>query len=155
MSKRVKKVQAETETVETASPPVEQAKAGESLQVEELKKTIARKDAVIKEMKRPKGIASVINTDGTIKRPDEAFQESMPSAMSKSKPEDLTIPERNAVERELRRFIKRSGGFRKNLAKDLQERAEKLMVVIGRKKPEWDFTIDIPGFGDGHRTAGK
>lgn len=122
-----------------------------SLQVEELEAKVKRQADTIAEMKKPKGIASVINTDGTIKRPDEAYREVMPSALSKEKPEDLDIAERNAIERELRKYIKRSGGYRKNLSAELEQRCEKLMKVIGRKKLEWDTSISLPGFGEGHR----
>jgi len=126
-----------------------------SMQVEELEKALKRKDAVIAEMKRPKGIPSVINTDGTIKRPDEAFAESLPSALSRAKPEDLTVAEKNAIERELRRFIARHDGYRKGLKPQQKERCNQLMKVIGRTELKWDLDVDIPGFGETHRTIGK
>lgn len=150
MSKQ-KKIEATWVEVETKIESPTPAN-GKSLQVEELEAEIKRKQAVIDEMKRPKGVPNLINTDGTIKRPDEVYRESLPSAVSKAKPEDLTQAEINAVERELRKFIARHGGFRKGLSAELKARCEQLMKVIGRTKLEWDFTIDIPGFGETHRS---
>lgn len=51
----------------------------------------------------------------------------------------------NMLERELRRYVKRSGGFRKNLPKSHKEVAKRIMKKLGRKKPEWDNNIVVAG----------
>lgn len=50
-----------------------------------------------------------------------------------------------ATERELRRYVKRDGGFRKNLSKEAQAEAERLMKILGRTSPAWDLDITVPG----------
>ena len=126
----------------------------DSLEVEALKDKIKRQNDQIDQMKKPKGIASVINKDGHIKRPDEVYNESLPTALGKAGPEELDQAEINALEREHRKFIKRSGGFRKGLTEAQKDRCKKLMKIAGKTKIEWDLSIDIPGFGETHR-AGK
>lgn len=49
------------------------------------------------------------------------------------------------LERELRRYVKRDGGFRKNLPKEKMEVAKRIMKKLGREKPEWDPSIVIFG----------
>lgn len=56
------------------------------------------------------------------------------------------------LERELRRYVKRSGGFRKNLSKSHEETAKRIMKRLDRKKPEWDFNIVVFGV-DQHTVA--
>ena len=55
----------------------------------------------------------------------------------------LATKEFDAVvaERELRKYIRRSGGFRKDLPDTDMARAEKLMKALGRTQPIYDFTI--------------
>jgi len=57
-----------------------------------------------------------------------------------------TIPERVAVEREIRRYVRRDGDFRKDLARGDRERATTLLKLMGRKKVIWDTTIRVGGF---------
>ncbi len=49
------------------------------------------------------------------------------------------------LERELRRYVRRGGGFRKNLPKDHKAVAKRLMKKLDRKEPEWDETILLNG----------
>ncbi len=147
MAKKKKKV-AKTETKD---PAVKSEK--KNLQVEELQKKNARLKTQIKEMGKPKGIPSVISDEGKIKRPDEVYQESLPSALGKSGPDELDVAEKNALEHELRKYIKRSGGFRKGLPEFEKQRAKQLMEIAGKEKLKWDLSIDIPGYGDTHRSA--
>lgn len=50
-----------------------------------------------------------------------------------------------ATEMELRKYVKQSGGFRKDISKENQKIAEGLMKELGRKEPEWDLSlIPIP-----------
>lgn len=49
------------------------------------------------------------------------------------------------LEREFRRYVKRSGGFRKNLPKSHKEVALRIMKQLGRKEPEWDISINVFG----------
>ena len=53
---------------------------------------------------------------------------------------------RVGLERELRRYIKRSGGFRKDLSSTAKKRAEAIMEKLGRKEKKWDFNIVVPGY---------
>jgi len=84
------------------------------------------------------------NLDGTIKRPDDIMRANRDSSRGKE-PANLTEGERVALEREIRRYIARSGGFRENLPKEKQEVCRNLMKRIGRTKVEWDITIIVPG----------
>ncbi len=54
------------------------------------------------------------------------------------------------LERELRRYVKRSGGLRKGLEnhKETKARVEKLMKALGRTKMVWDQEINVPGYDD-------
>lgn len=144
----------EIEQAQILAAKLQPAPDNRDLTIEELTtKNIALAEQV-KELKAPKGIPSIVNSEGTIKRPDEAMKESLPSALSKTKPEDLTVPEKIVLERELRRYVRRSGGFRKHLPEKAQARAEKIMKIIGRTKPEWDETIDVPGFNENLKGKG-
>jgi len=53
--------------------------------------------------------------------------------------------EKRAVEREIRRYIKRSGGFRKGLSKAGKMEAKRLLKIAGRKELKWDLDIVVPG----------
>ena len=142
------KAKGKKKTVESVEP-AEQVTAKpveKSLEIQEFEAALKRKDDQIAEMKKPKGVASIISTEGHIKRPDEVYQEVMPDALSKASPEDLTPAERNALERELRKFIKREGGHRKGISAEMKERCEKLMKIAGKTELKWNFDIDIPGF---------
>lgn len=50
------------------------------------------------------------------------------------------------LERELRRYVKRAGGFRKGLPEADKKTATRLMKVLGRDEPEWNTGILIPGY---------
>jgi hypothetical protein len=54
--------------------------------------------------------------------------------------------DRVSCERELRRYVRFDGGFKKNITEPDKKRAEEIMKLLGRKKPEWDETI-IPVTG--------
>ena len=45
--------------------------------------------------------------------------------------------ERNALEIELRKYVKRSGGYRKDLPADQKKRAEEILKKLNRKDPVW------------------
>jgi len=65
---------------------------------------------------------------------------------SKPTKKKLKKGEKIAHERELRRYAKRSGGFRKGITADQKETAQNLMKILGRKHPEWDKYIVVPGY---------
>ena len=71
-------------------------------------------------------------------------------ATTKSLEEELKGGElaRAALEREIRRYVKKSGGFRKDLNPQDQKRAVALLAIIGRRSITWDLSIHVPGFGD-------
>ena len=48
---------------------------------------------------------------------------------------------RSDAERELRRYVRRGGGYRKKIPKKDKVRAQMLMNRLGRKKPAWDESI--------------
>lgn len=46
-----------------------------------------------------------------------------------------------SCERELRRYVKRSGGFRKGISRTDKKRAQKMLKLLGRIGLEWDKNI--------------
>ena len=79
----------------------------------------------------------------------------IPNAQTKKK-EVVVIPDKVLVEREIRKYVKRSGGFRKKLSGDDLDRAKYLLGKAGRpyKKanegekqegPKWNTDIQVPG----------
>lgn len=50
------------------------------------------------------------------------------------------------AERELRRYVRRDGGFRLGLKEAGIKEAERLMAILGRTEPKWDLKIVVPGF---------
>ena len=46
-----------------------------------------------------------------------------------------------ACERELRKYVKRFGGFRKGITDDDKARANQMMELLGRKELVWDKTL--------------
>lgn len=47
------------------------------------------------------------------------------------------------LEREIRKYIKRTGGFRKGLTSGEKMTANTLLQKAGRKKARWDPSIDL------------
>lgn len=117
------------------NPELEKMKA----ENEKLKKKLAKATET-------KGIPSVIKKDGTIKRPDEAMAENLPDAIAKTNPDELTVAEKIALEREIRKYVTRSYGFKPGLSESDLERAKMLLAKVGRNEPKWDVNIDVPGF---------
>jgi len=67
--------------------------------------------------------------------------------MSKKKVEtkDIAVKKDVEIEKELRRYIKKSGGFKKDISKEDKKKAEVLLKQLGRNKPKWDLDlIPIP-----------
>jgi hypothetical protein len=58
----------------------------------------------------------------------------------------LTKSQKIGFERELRRYVKKTGGFRKNLPEKEKETALGLMKILERKSPAWDKKIIVPGY---------
>lgn len=58
----------------------------------------------------------------------------------------LTMQQKVAIEREIRRYVKSTGGFRKDLGPALITQATNMLAVMGRRDPVWDFTVNVPGF---------
>lgn len=46
-----------------------------------------------------------------------------------------------SCERELRKYVRRDGGFRKDLPEESKKRAKQILKLLGRKKLEWDEQI--------------
>lgn len=72
----------------------------------------------------------------------------IPSANKQTGKTEITYTDEQLAERELRRYVKKSGGFRKGLGPKAIERAEHLLELLERKEVVWDETILIKGFTD-------
>lgn len=46
-----------------------------------------------------------------------------------------------SCERELRKYVRRDGGFRKDLSEESKKRAKQMLKMLGRKKLEWNENI--------------
>lgn len=57
----------------------------------------------------------------------------------------LTLEQQIAMEREIRRYVKSSGGFRKDQHEQEIIHCTNLLGVLGRSEPCWDFNIHVPG----------
>lgn len=51
-----------------------------------------------------------------------------------------------ALERELRRYVKRTGKFRKDLSDSGKARAKDILKKLDRKEVSWDPSIFVPGY---------
>ena len=58
----------------------------------------------------------------------------------------LTSKQKIGYERELRRYVKKTGGFRKGLPEVQKDTALGLMKILDRKSPAWDKKIIVPGY---------
>ena len=121
----------------------------------------AAKKALAK-AKEPKGMRSVVerHADGAIKRPDEIMSEDLQTAMIRDNTK-LTDAEVVAIEREIRKSIKRGGidrdkkaipdGFIKGITQEQKDFATGLLKKLGRVDDKgevilkWDMGIDVPG----------
>ena len=52
-----------------------------------------------------------------------------------------------AIERQIRRCVRRDGGYRKNLNAEEIGYAKELLILLGRKKVAWDESIKLKGAG--------
>ena len=69
-------------------------------------------------------------------------------AAARAEPKPLVIKNRKdapIIERAIRRYVRRSGGFRKNLPERQKEHCTKLLALLGRTKSTWDSSIDTTG----------
>ena len=92
------------------------------------KSKIAELEAENKKLKAPKGIPSARVVKKVIKE----------------------VPDEVLLEREIRKYVKRSGGFKKDLPGDKMDRAKKLLGKAGRPYekgvvPIWDDSIVVEG----------
>lgn len=65
-------------------------------------------------------------------------------------------PDKIDLERELRKYIKRAGGFRRDLPKEQQTRARDILKLLGRRGLSWDIKLipDSPPGTPGPDTPG-
>lgn len=66
------------------------------------------------------------------------------------KKEVVEVPDEVLLEREIRKFVKRGGGFRKGLSGDDMDRAKMLLGKAGKpyvkdKEPRWNTSIVVSG----------
>ena len=80
----------------------------------------------------------------TVKAPVEKPKEK--KDVEKAKKTPLTDEQKMALERELRKYVKKTGGFRKDLPEQDKQKALRIMKRLGRKEPKWDTKIVIPGY---------
>jgi hypothetical protein len=55
-------------------------------------------------------------------------------------------PEVTSLEREIRRYVKKSGGFRTDLSPAAKREAQRLLRKAGRNEPVWNTRISVPGY---------
>lgn len=68
--------------------------------------------------------------------------------------EELTEELEIALERELRRYVKKGdpknpnkpGGYRKGITEEGKKKAQNIMKRLGRKELKWNFNLVIPGY---------
>jgi len=64
----------------------------------------------------------------------------------KEKEAELSEDDRIAMEREIRRYVRKAGGYRKGLPESEKAKCAKLLIKLGRSKSiSWDETIILPG----------
>jgi len=73
----------------------------------------------------------------------------IPNALVRKK-EVVVLPDKVLLEQEIRKYVKRSGGFRKKLDGDSLDRAKYLLGKAGRpyvkdEKPQWNIDVEVPG----------
>lgn len=71
-----------------------------------------------------------------------------PKEPEKPKPHELNDIEMIQAERELRRYIRKDGGFRTGIPPRDLARAKGLMKILKREEPVWDRTLDPPARKD-------
>jgi hypothetical protein len=54
------------------------------------------------------------------------------------------------IERDIRRYVKKSGGYKKGLSDEDMLRAQKVLREAGRlpaegERPQWDMNVPVPG----------
>lgn len=51
-----------------------------------------------------------------------------------------------ALEREIRRYVKKSGGFRRDISPEARAEGVRLLKLAGRKDVKWNERIRVPGY---------
>jgi len=72
---------------------------------------------------------------------DIAVSKSKEMIESKEIEEEIEEEEKKRIEKEIRQYVKRSGGFRKDIDERFKSRTEKLLKKLDRNKLEWDESI--------------
>ena len=85
------------------------------------------------------------HADGTLLRPDDVFNEDLQEATMKD-PDELTDAEIVAIERRLREYIAKSGGWRLNLPEEKKTKGKRLLKLLNREDPKWDLGITVPNY---------
>lgn len=86
-------------------------------------------------------------------RPDEVYKGRLRVAMRKPRNEPLTDEDKVSIERYIRMFIRKDGGFKKDLPEAKQKIARELLERIGRIEKDgpvdssvkWDMSIQVLG----------
>ena len=89
-----------------------------------------------------KGIPTAAQVEAAGKKPERPMTVNEAYRATKPTPEQTAI-----LERHFRRYVKRSGGLRKNISTEAVARAAALKTKLGRKDYTWDESIAIVGFG--------
>lgn len=158
---------------QSAEEPVDDSVDLEKLALhQQLEETQARLDAAT----AIKGIptASRDKVQGELVRPEEVMRRNLPFAVTKKK-EDMSEPDKVAIEREIRRYVKKGGlrknhkedlynvpgGYRKGITAERKEYVDVLLKRIGRVDkdgkpiPAWDDSILVPGMSEALRNQSK
>ena len=158
----------------------------QTVEAENLSIAVAEKDEQLKKLtaenaalKGPKGIGSIEQRDskGLLVRPDEQMKTTLADAVLKD-PGDYTDEDKIAMEREIRRYVKKGGakrdpvtgsfltqpttgesvlipgGWRKGISEAQKKRASIFLKRMGRdpENPTWDESIIVPGFQEGSQS---
>lgn len=80
------------------------------------------------------------------KKKDEIAPEIVKEILEKKPKEpEMTDEEKVLTEREIRKYVKKTGGYRKGLPYKDEAHCGDLLKKMGRKKVEWDRNIIVPG----------
>ncbi len=92
--------------------------------------------------------------EGSSEETDAAIKEEVGEKPKKKKKITMAKPpiatketgrDKIALEREIRKYVRKDGGFRADMSKEAIAEGNRLLKIAGRKKVEWDTSIPVPG----------
>lgn len=124
---------------------------------------MAKKKTTVKKIKEEVEVPVVEETPDVLETEPHTDEVTPPPLSDLNPPKPKTLRERYAeyqlslikpkedddptilIEKELRRYIRKDGGYRKGLSPEDKERCRKLMGIAGRNSLIWDKSISIKG----------